>query len=97
MPYPLGSQVQLQATFQNQEGSPENPSNVTLFVLQPKKNVATQYSGSALAQPSAGVYQYELYLDTAGTWTYCWEGTGAVEAATFDVPLVVTPSKLRTT
>lgn len=99
MAYPLGTEVELAGDFTDQNGNPADPTTVTLFVKAPGQYAPTQYTlaNGDITRAAVGNYTYDLYLDTPGTWTYCWQGGGAITAATFDIPIVVTPSALRTT
>lgn len=98
MAYPLGQQVMLTAKFSDQNGNAADPSNVTLFLQQPNTVVVNQYTWPGpVVHASAGVFTHTVLLSKPGTWTYSWEGTGAVQTGTFDIPLVVQPSAVRTT
>jgi len=99
MAYPLGTEVRLTGEFTGSAGAAADPTTVTVFVKAPGQFAATQYTLAAdqVKRVLTGTYTLDLILDTPGQWLYCWQGGGAVEAATFDIPIVVAPSALRTT
>ena len=95
MAYPLGSSITITGTFTNASGANADPTTVTLYLQQPGQVDSTQHV-TDVVRDATGVYHYNLTLNKAGTWTYGWVGTGAVQAATFDIPLVVASSALHT-
>lgn len=100
MAYALGTEVQLVGTFANASNETADPSAVMLYIAPPgtPNGTSTQYSyaGGQITRSAQGVYTMNVILNKPGVWTYAWEGTGAVQAATFDTSLVVQPSILRT-
>lgn len=77
--YDKGDLVRLTGTFTDTSTPPVNtdPTAVVLRV----RNPAGVTSTPTPTRDSAGVYHYDLSLDTVGEWAYRWEGTGAVTTA----------------
>lgn len=81
--YVVGDTVTLTNTF-TVDGSPTDPDTVTLTVTDPDGTTTSP----AVTKTAVGVYEADVTVDTAGTWTYVWEGTGAaadVEDGSFEV------------
>lgn len=100
MAYPLGTEIQITGSFSNLTGLLADPSTITLFIQSPGMPQGTSnqytYANGQVMRQSVGVYTFNLILTTPGTWYYAWEGTGQVQTATFDIPIQVQPSVLRT-
>lgn len=79
-PIYIGETITLRATFRA-NGLPTDPSTVTLKVRDPSGDVEEYTDGAAeLTKENTGVFSKTLSPDKAGTWSYVWEGTGAVDA-----------------
>ncbi|MFI7072051.1 hypothetical protein [Micromonospora sediminicola] len=85
------------------DGTPTDPTTVTLVVTDPAGSPTT-YTGGQLGHGSAGVYSKDIPCTTAGVWSYVWVGTGAASdavAGTWTVQstdlgrLYCTPEELR--
>ena len=59
---------------------PADPSNITCRVLNPN-GVEADYTGLQLTRTGVGAYYVSVLPTIVGTWSYRWEGTGAVVAA----------------
>ena len=75
--YSVGQQPRLTETFKASDGTPTNPTTVTLTIVAPD---GTTITPSATAEGS-GVYHYDLLLTQGGTWRYRFTGTGTVVAS----------------
>lgn len=84
----VGEVTRLRARFLDEDGTPTNPTAVTLYHTDPSGNETTVLQ-AALTNPEAGVWTYDLTVDEAGLWTYRFEGTGAVVAGETDYLLVL--------
>ena len=80
--YFVGSRIKISTStaFQNDEGAPFDPDNVTFKVLDPLKN-ETSYvydqDGSqddAITRNGIGDYEIEIDVDVNGVWYYRIEG-----------------------
>jgi hypothetical protein len=74
------------APFTTIDGTPTNPTAVTLIVLKPDGTTllyAWPSSGfdGTLANESAGRFYAEILIDQSGKWQWRIQGTGAVTAA----------------
>lgn len=69
-------------------GAHADPTAVILSVCNPK-GVVTVYNTIDLIRESAGVFYKDIILNVVGVWTYKWQGTGAVEAASPDIKIIV--------
>ena len=59
---------------------PADPGNITCRVLNPN-GVEADYTGLQLTRTGVGAYYVSVLPTIVGTWSYRWEGTGAVVAA----------------
>lgn len=82
-PLDIGDVATVTSTFTNAAGAPTNPTVVTLRIKKPTGTV-TVVNQASLTNTSAGVWTYDVAIDTAGIWWYRFEGTGAVAAAEED-------------
>jgi len=70
------------------DGSPEDPSAVSLVVTDPTGTQTTYTYGGTITRVSDGVYTLDVECTTDGLWSYVWIGTGTaadVEAGTWTV------------
>lgn len=80
----VGDIRRVSVAFTNSAGAAADPTAVKLHVRKPFSAEATAYTygvGGTVVKDGTGAYHADLSLDTASTWRYEWEGTGAVEAA----------------
>ena len=86
----VGSRIRFHAAFSSMQGTPTDPSTITLKV-RPPGGTQTYYTfaGGQLIKDSTGVYRIDLTVTVAGAWTYRWEGSGAIVIATPDQQFVV--------
>jgi len=85
--YDIGDQVRITSTFQI-SGTDTDPTTVTFKFKKPGASSTTSWVYGVDAQvkkTAIGIYYVDLDLDTAGSWSYRWEGTGTVVAAQQDV------------
>jgi hypothetical protein len=79
MSYQVGDVVRLRAAFTDLSGVPADPTAVTVKIRNPAGTVTTP---AAVNDATAvGAFYYDLAVTSSGTWTYRFEGTGAVTAA----------------
>lgn len=61
------------------DGTPTDPTAISLTVTDPEGTAATYTFGAAqITKLSTGVYTKNITCNLAGEWTYEWVGTGAV-------------------
>lgn len=89
--YDIGSLVTISTTFTNAAGVPTAPTSAKLRVVDPNGNETDYVSGSSLNNPTTGVYNTTVNVLTAGMWTYRWEATGVLIAAS-DNWFIVNPT-----
>lgn len=94
-PYDIGTLVQMAAQFSAPGGSPADPTDVVLYV-KPPSGPTQQYtfSGAQVQKNGVGNFFYNLLANISGTWTYKFQGTGAVEVTTPDETFLVNKSVL---
>jgi hypothetical protein len=70
-------------------GSPTDPTTVSLIVTDPTQTATTYtYAAAQISKTGTGVYTKDISCAIAGTWTYEWTGTTAasdVVAGTWEV------------
>ncbi len=80
--YIVGQLVRCTATFKNSSDVNTDPTAVLVKYKTPTTIVTKTYGIDAEVVKSAtGIYYIDLTLNEEGTWTYRFEGTGAVVAA----------------
>lgn len=88
MSYPYGSTFRLSATFTNASGKADDPTTVIVSVKAPGRSGATTTktypTDAEVVRDGTGAYHYDVTMSEGGTWTYRFEGTGAVKAASPD-------------
>lgn len=82
--YEVGDIARLSVTFTDINGTPTDPTTVSLLIQTPDNNQTTVSSGS-ITRVSAGLYYYDYTITQAGTPTvpdhlYRYTGTGAITA-----------------
>jgi len=68
----------------NAAGVVTDPTTLVLKVRTPGASSATTYTygvGIMIVKDSTGNYHADIPLDTVGTWSYDWVGTGAAAFA----------------
>lgn len=84
--YPsVGNIARLFCAFTNNQGSPADPTTVTVQVKPPQAPVAT----FTPVRDGVGAYHYDVTLNAAGTYQYRFIGTGAIVAQTGDQSFTV--------
>ncbi len=80
--YPFNQSVRLTTTF-SQAGTAYDPASIVLKTCTPGGVITTYTYGTdaALQKDSTGTYHVDVTLVQAGIWTYRWEGTSNVTAA----------------
>jgi hypothetical protein len=88
--YPIGNTVTMTAQFgvpaptalDLDAVTPASPTDVKVIVSDPNQNITTYaFSAGQVTQTGPGAYALSVVVQTAGTWSYRFEGTGAVVAA----------------
>jgi hypothetical protein len=94
--YQIDTALQLTGTFIDLEtGQPADPTVVSLFLLSPNGQTTTlTLAGGQVVREGTGVYTYTFTPSVSGTWTYKWQGTGAVVATSADTTFDVATSEL---
>lgn len=87
------------------DGTPADPSTITLAVTTPTGTTTTYaYSLAEITRTGTGVYTKDIPCTEAGTWSYVWTGTGTasdVQPGTWQVDpspasdLYITPEALK--
>jgi len=92
--YDIDTNVQIRVTFSNAiTGQPIDPTVVNLFLVPPIGAIQNFALGSsAIIRENIGVYSFTFTFAISGTWTYKWQGTGAVVATSPDSKIVINPS-----
>ena len=79
--YELGNTVVLAVQFVTLRPTvPADPGSITCRVLDPT-GAETDYTITPLTRTGVGAYSVSGLPTLVGTWSYRWEGTGAVVAA----------------
>lgn len=97
--YEIDSQINVTGIFMNAlSGVYVDPSNITLFLLDPA-NITTSVSyttapGSPIVKDSTGHYHYTFAPGKSGNWTYKWQATGSFLGTSPDTVFVVNSSDL---
>lgn len=86
--YFVGSAVVLSATFTTPTKALVDPTSVRLRVKDPT-GVEVDYNSPTYV--SAGIYTQQIVPTLTGTWSYRWEGTGAV-VVTLEAKFEVKPT-----
>lgn len=97
--YEIDSQINVSGLFMNAlTGVYVDPSNITLFLLDPANIVTTIFyttaPGSPIVKDSQGHYHYTFVPTKSGSWTYKWQATGTFLGTSPDTVIVVNPSVL---
>ena len=86
-PHVLGGTITVNAAFNLLDGSPADPTTLTLTIEHPDGTKDEIISNNPLT-PTApvirtgiGVYKADIELDAIGRWTYWWVGTGTAAGA----------------
>ena len=83
--YFLGALVRVTGTFTDANLVAVDPTIVRFKYRKPGSatTVTLVYlTDASLVRTGAGVYYVDLDADTAGNWSYRWEGTGTYQCAT---------------
>jgi hypothetical protein len=75
--FDIGDGVRVTGTFIGLNGLTADPTNVVFRLRDPLGVVTTPN----VIRLSAGSYYSDFVVNSRGTWTYRWEGTGTVIAA----------------
>lgn len=75
--YVVGDMVRLQVAFANENGTPTNPTTVTLDMIPPDQVAAS----IAVAQSSTGVWFADFIVEQNGLHQFRFAGVGAIDAA----------------
>lgn len=82
MAYSRDTQVELTGTFKDSADALADPTEVTLYVLDPAGTLTTYTYGAAeVTRDSLGVFSKAVTLDQTGAWHYRFKGTGALIVA----------------
>ena len=80
--YYVGSKVRLTGTF-TVSSTNTDPTTVKVRVKKPDGTITayTYVTDAEVVKSATGIYYIDVTLTLGGTWTYRWEGTGTVVAA----------------
>lgn len=93
--YQIDTTIVLTGTFADAKtGQPADPSTVNLFIKAPDNSTQQQSWPGTVAHVDTGVFTYTFTVSISGTWTYKWQGTGAVVVTSPDTNFVVESSIL---
>ena len=82
--YYKNQNVNLSCTF-DVDDTPTDPTEVTLYVLEPDGTLNEYTYGEAeITKTDTGDYEKSIAADVEGTWRYGFVGSGAVATAEFD-------------
>ncbi len=86
--------LRLSATFKNSTGAVADPTTATVLVRSPSgvNTTKTYPTDAEVVRTSTGVYYFDVTMGESGTWTYRFEGTGSVQAASADKPVQIASS-----
>lgn len=81
-PYDIGDQPIITGTFEDVDGTPTDPTAITIIVREPD-GTETGYDQSDATNPSVGVWSFQIpsALDSCGIWTVKFFGTATLVAA----------------
>lgn len=81
--YDVGDRVRIYSNFATPARVDTDPGTIVCKYVDPSGNVTTKTYGSdaEVVKDSTGRFHLDIDVDEAGTWTYRWNGTGAVVAA----------------
>ena len=79
--YGIGARVRIETDepFRDLDGTPTDPSTVTVEYWKPSGTLTSSTSPSSGA--STGHFYLDITTDEAGTWFYKFKGTGSLIAA----------------
>lgn len=76
-----GDLIQLSVTFRDLNGTPTDPTTTALKIILPTGGTTTLTDPDLTHTAGSGYYRYNLAGTIEGTYTYRWEGAGAVTDA----------------
>lgn len=81
--YDIGDQVRLEVIFRDEDGVEHDPTAVLCTVKESDGDTLYYAYGDdpALTRDNTGTYYLDLIATKAGTWSYRWQGSGALTAA----------------
>ena len=89
--YDIGSLVTISTVFTNVSGVPTAPTLAELRVMDPSGTETDYTVGSGLNNPSTGAYNTTIAVLLSGVWSYRWEATGVLIAASDNI-FIVSPT-----
>lgn len=89
--YNYGTQIRFTVAFTNAlTGALEDPTQIILGVQYEGYGPTNfYYTSGQVLKDSVGNYHYDYTPASGGTYVYAWQGTGAVIAATPNIPFIV--------
>ena len=80
--YNRDQEVELKGTFRDSAEALTDPTEVTLYVLNPAGTLSTYTYGAAeVTRASLGIFTKAVTLDASGVWYYRFKGTGVLKVA----------------
>ena len=76
-----GTLIRIKASFADINGTPTDPSTITFKVQDPNGAKTTYVYPSTIAKSSTGVYYIDVNLNVPLIWSFRYEGTGSITAA----------------
>lgn len=79
----VGDRIRIRGVFQTLAGVDTDPTTIVCKYRDPSGNVTTKTYGSdgEVVKDATGRFHLDIDVDEEGTWTYRWNGTGAIVAA----------------
>ena len=89
--YNYGTQIRFTVLFTNAVTAvPEDPSEIILGIkYEGYPTTSFYYTSGQVQKDSVGNYHYDYTPVAGGMYNYAWQGTGAVIAATANIPFKV--------
>jgi hypothetical protein len=77
--YQLGTQYRIACEFLDEDGAAVDPTTVRLYTVDPNDSTETYVYGTdvEVQREEEGSFFYLWTPDTAGHWTFRWDGEGA--------------------
>lgn len=93
MTYQIGKRVRSSVVFRDVAGAATDPSTVVFKVRTPSGSETTYTYGvdAAVVKDATGTYHVDVTLTAAKRWSFRWNGTGALIAAS-ETSIEVEPS-----
>lgn len=92
MRVPIGTDVRFKVTFRDPTGTLVDPTTVSFRIKPPGMPTVVLVYPTDITRESLGVFVVVYTLNIANTWRARFEGTGALDAASPDIIVLVDPT-----